>query len=69
MEIGKKQLEYGPSSLLARVCGTSIIHLDSLELNNASPTPLAPEQLKVAHVLPFAVKKRCTTLKAFIREA
>ena len=69
----KKQLEYGPSSFVARVCGKSIIHLDSLRLNNASPTPLVPGQLKVAHFLPLAgpelapeqrnvahVKERCT---------
>ena len=78
----KKQLEYGPSSFVARVCGKSIIHLDSLRLNNASPTPLVPEQLKVAHFLPLAgpelapeqrnvahLKERCTTLKVFISEA
>ena len=44
----KKQLEYGPASCLARVCGKSIIHLDSVKLNNAGPTD--PKQLKVAHV-------------------
>ena len=55
--------------VLANVCGTSIIHLDSLKLNHASPALLAPEQLKVVHVLPIAVKERCTTLKVFIREA
>ena len=65
----KKQFEYGPSSVLARVCGKSIIHLDSLKFDNASPTQLAPAQLKVAHLLPVAVGNRCTTLKLFISEA
>ena len=44
----KKQFEYGPSSCLARVCGKSIIHLDSLKLNIEGPTD--PKQLKVAHL-------------------
>ena len=45
----QKQLENGPSSFVARVCGKSIVHLDSVKANHASPTPLDPAQLKVAH--------------------
>ena len=30
----KRQLEDGPSSFLARVCGKFIIHVDSLKVNN-----------------------------------
>ena len=63
----KKQLEYGPSSFLARFCGKSIIHLDSLKLNNDWPTD--PKQLKVAHFLQIGVKDRCTTWKIFVSEA
>ena len=33
----KKQFEYGPSSFLARVCGNSIIHLDSIRLKMLVP--------------------------------
>ena len=63
----KKQLEYGPSSFLARVCGKSIIHLESLKLNNERPTD--PQQLKVAHFLPITTNDRCTTWKVFVSEA
>ena len=65
----KKQLEYGPSSFVARVCGKSIIHVDSLKLNTDWPTD--PKQLKVAHFLPLGpgANDRCTTWKVFVSEA
>ena len=65
----QKSLENGPSSFVARVCGKSIVHLDSVKANHASPTPLDPAQLKVAHFLPLAANERCTVLKVFISEA
>jgi len=66
----KKQFEYGPSSCLARVCGTSIINLDSLKLNNESDWPgTDPKLLKVANCLRIGVTERCVTLKAFVSEA
>ena len=64
----QKQLEQGPSSFVARVCGKSLVHLDSVKSNHASPTPLDPAQLKVAHFLPLAAKERCTVLKVFMSE-
>ena len=63
----RKQLENGPSSFLARVCGKSVIHLDSLKLNNERPTD--PKQLEVAHFLPIGVRERCTTWKVFVSDA
>ena len=65
----QKQLEYGPSSFVARVCGKSIVHMASLKANNASPTQLDPAQLKVAHFLPLSTTDRCTVLKVFISDA
>ena len=65
----KKQLEYGPSSFVARVCGKSIIHVDSLKLNTDWPTD--PKQLKVANFLPLGpgANDRCTIWKVFVSDA
>ena len=63
----KKQLENGPSSFLAGICGKSIIHVDSLKKNNEWATD--PRQLKVAHFLPITMDERCTTWKVVVSDA
>ena len=66
----KKQLGASPASFLARVCGKSIIHLDSLELNSASDFPgTDPNLLNVAHFWPLREHERCKTLKVFLSES
>ena len=60
----KKQFEYSPSSVLARVCGTSMILLSSLVQAAEADIPL-----NVAHFLPLNEHVRCTTLKVHVSEA